>query len=263
MKSLLVCHHDAPLNREALARWLSSFSNLVGILVLQETRQQRFRRYRRELKRVGLVRFADIIAFRAYYQLLLVRRDATWENKKLTELCDAYPAVPRSVPSLVTSDPNDATAAKFIAAAAPDVMIARCKVLLAERIFTLPSKGTFVMHPGICPEYRNAHGCFWALANDDLDNVGMTLLKIDRGIDTGPVYGYYTYDFDEVNETHITIMHRVVFDNLDALKEKLLEIGEGKATIIDTSGRRSEVWGQPWLTKYIGWKRKARRRHRR
>ena len=41
------------------------------------------------------------------------------------------------------------------------------------------SLGTFVMHPGICPEYRNAHGCFWALANRDLARVGMTLLRAD------------------------------------------------------------------------------------
>jgi hypothetical protein len=30
-------------------------------------------------------------------------------------------------------------------------MIARCKTLLAGRIFTIPTVGTFVMHPGICP----------------------------------------------------------------------------------------------------------------
>jgi len=36
------------------------------------------------------------------------------------------------------------------------------------------------MHPGICPEYRNSHGCFWALANDDPERVGVTLLQIDK-----------------------------------------------------------------------------------
>jgi len=40
----------------------------------------------------------------------------------------------------------------------------------------------FVLHPGICPEYRNAHGCFWALVNRDLARVGVTLLRADRGV---------------------------------------------------------------------------------
>jgi len=117
-----------------------------------------------------------------------------------------------------------------------------------------------VLHPGICPEYRNAHGAFWALANIDLGRVGLTLLKIDKGVDTGPVYGYYTYDVDEVRESHIVIMTRVVFENLERIQRKLLEIHAGNAEALDTSGRASAVWGQPWLTSYLRWKWNARRR---
>ena len=83
------------------------------------------------------------------------------------------------------------------------------------------SAGTFVLHPGICPEYRNAHGCFWALANRDLDRVGMTLLRVDAGIDTGPVYLHGTCDYDEVRDSHIVIQHRAVVDNLDAIGRTL------------------------------------------
>ena len=116
------------------------------------------------------------------------------------------------------------------------------------------------MHPGVCPEYRNAHGCFWALANRELDKVGMTLLKVDKGVDTGPVYGYYAYEYDEQNESHVVIQHRVVFDNLDKLRKKLFEIASQTATTIDTQGRRSGTWGQPWLSKYLAWKAAARKR---
>ena len=38
MRSLLVCHHDAALDRYGLARWLASFSDLVGVVVITETR---------------------------------------------------------------------------------------------------------------------------------------------------------------------------------------------------------------------------------
>jgi methionyl-tRNA formyltransferase len=115
------------------------------------------------------------------------------------------------------------------------------------------------MHPGICPEYRNAHGCFWALANRDTANVGMTLLKIDAGVDTGPVYGYFTYDYNEGAESHIVIQNRVVFENLDSLETKFREILAGTAATIDTQGRKSQAWGQPWLTRYLRWKRAAKR----
>jgi methionyl-tRNA formyltransferase len=116
------------------------------------------------------------------------------------------------------------------------------------------------MHPGICPEYRNAHGCFWALAENDLDRVGMTLLKIDEGIDTGPVYGYYRCTFDETTESHLVIQNRMVFDNLVTLRAKFEEIQAGSGETINTSGRKSRTWGQPWLSRYLKWKGAARKR---
>jgi methionyl-tRNA formyltransferase len=148
---------------------------------------------------------------------------------------------------------------QFLRDLKPDIVIARCKSLLKESVFSIPSRGTFVMHPGICPQYRNAHGCFWALAKNDRDNVGMTLLKIDKGIDTGPVHGYYRCEFDETRDSHHVIQHKVVFDNLVALEKKLLEIQQGNSTTIDTRGLPSHEWGQPWLSAYFAYLRRAKK----
>ena len=260
MRTFLICHEDEPLNYIVLPRWLASFSTLAGMVVLRETRQQERRRIKRELKRVGYWRFLDVLAFRLYYAIFLSRADRRWEQKKLAELCQSYSEIPASTPVLVSSSPNTPEAREFVRKAAPDLMIARCKFILKEDIFTIPSDGTFVMHPGMCPEYRNAHGCFWALANDDLERVGMTLLRIDRGVDTGPVFGHYRCNYDQRKESHIVIQSRTVFDNLDALAKQLLDLHERRAVPIDVSGRKSTAWGQPWLTRYFLWKRAAKRR---
>jgi hypothetical protein len=76
------------------------------------------------------------------------------------------------------------------------------------------------------------HGCFWALANRDLDRVGLTLLRIDAGVDTGPSYGYFSYPYDQRRESHEVIQKR-------NLLERLIEVQAGEATPIDTSGRHS------------------------
>jgi folate-dependent phosphoribosylglycinamide formyltransferase PurN len=261
MRTLLICHDGAAIDQEGLARWLASFSNLVGVVVLRESRQRLTRRIRRELKRVGALRFADVLAFRVYSKIFLARRDRRWQEQQLERMRRAY-AKPSDAPVLITHSPNSTEAERFIKECAPDIVLARCKTILKENIFSIPSTGTFVMHPGVCPEYRNAHGCFWALANDDAGRVGMTLLRVDRGVDTGPVYGYYSYDFDELKESPAVIQHRVVTDNLDALEKKLAEIHAGRATTLDTDGRASATWGQPWLSSYLKWKFRARRRNR-
>jgi hypothetical protein len=262
MKTVLICHEDAELDREGLGRWLASFSDLAGIIVLQEKKEQLLRRTKRELQRVGRYRLLDVLSFRLYYKLFLAAEDRRWVHREQQKLAANYAAIPESTKILYTQSPNSGQAKQFLRELKPDIVLARCKFILKEEIFTIPLLGTFVMHPGFCPEYRNAHGCFWALARRDFEKVGMTLLKIDKGVDTGPVYGYYSYAYDEVNETHIVIQYRVTFENLEKLKEKFCEIAEGKATPLDTSGRQSGIWGQPWLSQYIKWKSVARKRKR-
>jgi methionyl-tRNA formyltransferase len=230
---------------------------LVGVIVLREKTQRMKMRVKREIKRVGYWRFLDVLAFRFYYKFFLAEKDKTWRAETIEKFKEIYPDL-KDVPTLVTHSPNAAEAERFLQAAAADIIVARCKTLLKKNIFTLAKTGTVVFHPGICPEYRNAHGCFWALAREDYKKVGMTLLQIDEGVDTGPTFGYYSYDYDALVESHIVIQTRVVTENLSALQEKLEEIHAGKAQPLEVSGRESNVWGQPWLTEYLKIKRRAK-----
>lgn len=260
MRTFLICHHDAPLDRIGLACWLASFSDLAGVLVIREASDAKKRRARRELKRSGWLGFLDVLAFRAWYAARRASEDAAWEARELDRLRARYPEPASAPDTLEVQNPNSPEAERFIRERAPDLVIARCKFLLKPSVFSIPVHGTFVMHPGICPEYRNAHGCFWALAQGDVDRVGMTLLRIDEGVDTGPVYGYYGYPYDELSESHVVIQARTVLENLDEIATRFGEIARGDATPIDTTGRASGVWGQPKLSAQLSWQRAARER---
>ncbi|MDZ4686507.1 MAG: formyl transferase [Planctomycetaceae bacterium] len=256
----LICHEDEPLNRDGLARWLNSFGDLVGIVELHEGRDRKWQRVRREVKRVGPLRFLDVLAFRAYSKIFLSSADAAWERRQLCRLRLRFPASLDHVPVLPTDSPNGEDVESFLQFCEPTLVIARCKTLLKERIFSIPTRGTYVMHPGICPQYRNAHGCFWAMAEDDLHNVGMTLLKIDRGVDTGPVYGFYRCPFNPVMESHHVIQDKVVLENLKPLAAKFQEIATGAAQPIATAGHDSRTWGQPWLSAYLNYRHREQQR---
>jgi hypothetical protein len=257
---VLICHEQDRLDTEGLASWLASTMRLAGLIIIRDPRNRLWRAARREVRRVGWLRFVDVIAFRAFARLRLARRDAAWKESELQRLRRRYPADLESVPRIVVSSPNSDESRTFIERLRPDIAIARCKVILKRAIFEVPRAGTFVMHPGICPEYRNAHGCFWALARRDLHRVGMTLLRVDPGVDTGPVFLHGTYDFDEVAESHSVIQYRAVFENLDAIGAVLTSICRGEhVEPVNTDGRESAVWGQPRLTTYLRWKWNARR----
>lgn len=258
LRSVLVCHEGAALNRVGLARWLADWSDLAGIIVLTETAKRRRQRWRREVSRVGFARFLDVVAFRAWYRLALAARDASWEQAELGRLVARYPD-PGSVPTMSCASINSRAASDFLREHAPDLVVARCKQLIREDVFTIPKHGTFVFHPGHCPRYRNAHGCFWALVNDDPAHVAMTLLRIDRGVDTGPMFGYYTYPFDARRESHNVIQHRVVLENLDAIAAKLQQVCRGNAEPVSPDYPDSATWGQPWLTSYLSWRWRSSR----
>jgi methionyl-tRNA formyltransferase len=220
-----------------------------------------WRAAKRELRRVGWLRFVDVIAFRLFARLRLSARDQAWKASEIARLRRKYPADLASVPTVIVSSPNSAEAQRFLEQLQPDLAIARCKIILKQTIFSIPRVGTFVLHPGICPEYRNAHGCFWALAQRDFDRVGMTLLRVDPGIDTGPIFLHASYGFDEVEESHAVIQYRAVTENLDAIADVLLALCRGERVApVPVEGRTSAVWGQPHLTAYLRWKWEARRR---
>lgn len=252
---ILLCHEDEPLDREGLARWLAASLTLAGLIVIRDRGRRRWRALGRERRRVGWWGLLDVLAFRAVYAATQARADRRWIDEAVRRLAAAHPVALDGVPQIVVHDPNDDTVLRFLSAAAPDLMVARCKRLLRPAVFEIPRAGTFAIHPGICPEYRNAHGCFWALVNRDLERVGMTLLRIDRGVDTGPAFFQAGCAFDERRESHIVIQHRAVLDNLDALRDALIDIAAGRRAPLGVEGRRSAVWGQPRLTAFRRWRR--------
>jgi folate-dependent phosphoribosylglycinamide formyltransferase PurN len=258
--AVLICHERDRLDTEGLASWLACTMMLTGLVVITDAPGRVLSVARREIRRVGWLGFLDVLAFRLFARLFLRAKDEIWKRDQLARLRARYPADLVDVPRVVVTNPNAEDVRTFLERLSPDVLIARCKFILKPAIFERARTGAFALHPGICPEYRNAHGCFWALVNRDLDRVGMTLLKIDKGVDTGPVYLHAGCDFDEATESHSVIQYRVVLENLDTIGRTLIAICNGSNPAhVSTAGRKSTTWGQPRLTDYLRWKRAARK----
>ncbi len=258
-RSVLICHKGCSLDVDGLSRWLASFSDLAGIIMLEEPPRRTWQRIRAQVRRSGLLRMIDVLALRLWYAMRHRRRDCRFERQAVAALRTRFGDAGAPAAVLRTRSVNSPETIAFMTASRPDFVVARCKTLIKPAVYSIPAAGTWVLHPGVCPEYRNAHGCFWALAERDLERVGLTLLRIDEGVDTGPIYGYFSYAFDERTESHVRIQWRVLLENLDAIRDRLLSAITGAASPVDVGGRSSATWGQPWLTAYWRWKRALRR----
>ena len=82
---------------------------------------------------------------------------------------------------------NAADALAMMKKANPQVVVVNgTRILKAETLQNLSA--TFInTHQGITPQYRGAHGAYWALHQNDPRNCGVTIHLVDQGIDTGNI----------------------------------------------------------------------------
>src|ERR1017187_8025658 len=95
-RTVLICHDTEQLNQRALARWLASFTDLAAVVVICEPKSRLWKRVKREVKRIGLGRFLDVLAFRLYSRLFLSASDRRWTEDKLQQLEARYPEISQS-----------------------------------------------------------------------------------------------------------------------------------------------------------------------
>lgn len=57
---------------------------------------------------------------------------------------------------------------------------------IPSSVYELPAKGFYIIHPGPLPQYRGADPVFHQLKNQE-KQAGVSVHKVDAGIDTGPV----------------------------------------------------------------------------
>ena len=69
----------------------------------------------------------------------------------------------------------------------PDLIIVSGTRIISKKVITSVNCKFINLHAGITPKYRGVHGTYWALANNDLENSGVTVHYVDEGIDTGAI----------------------------------------------------------------------------
>lgn len=82
------------------------------------------------------------------------------------------------------------------------------KILPKEYLAHL--KGAYNFHPGILPEYRGAATFSWAIINGEKE-VGVTLHKIDEGIDTGDILAIRRFPIRDTAEETFRVFEEEVF----------------------------------------------------
>jgi methionyl-tRNA formyltransferase len=138
------------------------------------------------IRKLGLLTVLSQIGFVTLIRPYLERK----ARPRIAEICrtlDLERHAPASdhmhrVPS-VNSDECRALIKRFN----PKVIVVNGTRIIGKK--TLDAAGAVILntHLGVTPNYRGAHGGYWALHENDPDHCGVTIHLVDSGIDTGNV----------------------------------------------------------------------------
>jgi len=154
----------------------------------------------------------------------------------LDQFCYQY-----KVPLLKSPHVNDPEVIDAIKQAGIDwLFIVGWSQIAGARVLAAPRLGAFGMHPTLLPEGRGRAAIPWAILKD-IRKTGVTLFKMDEGVDTGPIAIQVeipiepttdaTYLYSAVNLAHIGVIHEVI--------PKILC---GELTLRDQDNTKATVW---------------------
>jgi folate-dependent phosphoribosylglycinamide formyltransferase PurN len=142
---------------------------------------------------------------------------------------------------------NDARVVRLAVDLAPDLIGVFGTTLIRGELLSRGRLGIVNLHGGIAPRYRGSDSIFWALYNDEPDQVGCTLHFLDRGIDTGPLIAHVRPEVRDGDDER-TLCRRAYRDAIAAFQELLdrMERGERFGQPQGEKGRLYSLRDRGW-----------------
>lgn len=139
----------------------------------------------RRAKRLGILAAFGQIMFMVYMKVI-----DRCHRGRLRELVRDLGLDVSDIPTeLVTrvESINGKQVCEILKECAPDAVVVNGTRIIGVTVIEAVPAPFINTHMGITPRYRGVHGGYWALANGDAENCGVTVHLVDVGVDTGGV----------------------------------------------------------------------------
>ena len=154
-----------------------------GCQFIYERPESRKAFLQRRIRKLGVLTVAGQIAFQAIAVPLLKKLSAS----RIVQIRAEFGMRATPISGHVFSSLNSQAAIDQIKALHPAcIVVAGTRILSREFLQNLRCP-IINIHAGITPLYRGVHGAYWALAEKRPELCGVTIHRVDAGIDTGQV----------------------------------------------------------------------------
>lgn len=88
---------------------------------------------------------------------------------------------------ICVNDVNENACIEEVRKIHPDLILIYGTGILKQKTIDVLGTDIYNIHSSILPYYRNVHSDFWAYLNHDYDKIGISIFKVNAGIDTGEI----------------------------------------------------------------------------
>ena len=166
-----------------LIRELRRSFDVVDVVI--ENKEPAWTFLRRRIRKLGLLKTIGQIAFQVYGKFAAIRSRGLNRSYVSRAGLDDRPLAEGEFTRVESV--NDPRARELIHSLQPDViLVCGTRIIRAATLNSTDAK-FLNAHFGVTPRYRGVHGGYWALAQKDAANCGVTVHLVDRGVDTGAI----------------------------------------------------------------------------
>ena len=198
---------------------------------------------KRRAKRLGLLRVINQVIFIIYSKILcLFSKDRV--DEILSNIKDN-----RDIKIYRVDSINSDKTKSLLKELQFDVIVLNGTRIISGDILNSTNATILNIHFGITPKYRGVHGGYWALANQDEQNCGVSIHIVDSGIDTGAII-YQDRIYPKRGDNFCTYPYLQFVTGLKLLIKALRDIQNNQLKI-KKSNLDSKLWYHPTMVEYI------------
>ncbi len=232
------------LGRIAARRLAATFP---GLTIIVEQPIARSTLLRGRFKRLGAAQVAGQMAF-----ALLARGLSYASRRRIGEILHEQGLDPRwpdgceRIEVVSVNSPECVAAIDRLAPRA--ILVLGTRIIDRKRLAAIKAP-LINYHAGITPKYRGIHGGYWAKAEGDLENFGVTVHMVDPGIDTGSVL-YQARLMPAAADNYATFPYLQLAAVLPLMEQAARDALAGKLNP-QTVDLPSRLWSHPTIWSYL------------
>lgn len=131
----------------------------------------------------------------------------------------------------------------------PTIVVVSGTRIISGKVLSAVGVPFLNVHAGITPRYRGIHGLYWALYNNDAEHGGVTVHRVDSGIDTGSIVAQARVAHS-AEDNFTTYPWLQLASGLELLDAALEQAARGALPSMH-NGLDSKLWHHPTWLQYL------------